>query len=369
MANSSFTLTNDNNEICFRPRGAWTLQNFTALIEAIKTLQIASDTNIKINGKELSELDSSGAMLLVKFLSEGKTVALEDFTVEQQKLFALVYERFKKEEESYSGSSWNFVKTIGKQALIVWGHIVGTISFFGETFSAFWRYFINPKRFRLKELFVQLEQVLLNSLFVVGLVTFLIGLVIAYLFAGQIQRYGANIFIVDGVVLAMSRELSPLIVATVMAGRSGSSFTAQIGAMKLNQEVDAIRILGLSPTDVLVLPRVIALVLSMPLLVFFGDVVGIAGGMILAEFQLDITSSTFLERMQSNIPVRHFVVGLVKAPFFAISIALIGCRMGLGVENNARSVGLNTTSTVVQSIVLVIILDAIFAIIFMKLGV
>ena len=204
---------------------------------------------------------------------------------------------------------------------------------------------------------------------IVALVTFLIGVVFAYLLGLQAQRYGANIFVVDGVGLAISRELSPLLVAVIVAGRSGAAFTAQIGTMKVQEEIDAIATLGLSPVQVLVLPRLIAIVIALPLLVFVGDLLGIAGGMLVGAWQLDIHASGFLERLHSVLPMSAPVVGLAKAPVFAAFIALIACRMGMLVARDARSVGVNTTSTVVQSIVWVIVLDAIFAVVLQSLGI
>ena len=156
--------------------------------------------------------------------------------------------------------------------------------------------------------------------------------------------------------------------AIIVAGRSGSAYTAQIGAMKLNEEVEALVTLGLQPMHVLVLPRIAALIVALPILVFVGDFVGIAGGMFIAEHKLGVTNATFLDRLQVAVPVRHFILGAIKAPVFAIFIAIIGCQMGLRAENNARSIGLATTSTVVQSIVSVILLDAAFAILFVELG-
>ncbi|MDH5343511.1 MAG: ABC transporter permease, partial [Betaproteobacteria bacterium] len=202
-----------------------------------------------------------------------------------------------------------------------------------------------------------------------GLVTFLIGVVIAYLLGIQALQYGANVFVVDGVGLAMCRELSPLLVAVVVAGRSGAAFTAQIGTMKVQQEIDAISTLGLSPVQVLVIPRLVAIIIALPLLVFVGYIAGILGGMLICAVQLDITPLTFLDRMHSVLPTSAPVVGLVKAPVFAAFIAIIACRMGMLVARDARSVGLNTTSTVVQSIVWVILLDAVFAIIFQHLDI
>jgi phospholipid/cholesterol/gamma-HCH transport system permease protein len=221
----------------------------------------------------------------------------------------------------------------------------------------------------LKELFIQLEQCGLNAVPVVTLVMFLIGTVIAYLFAGQIEKYGANIFIVDGVTIAICRELSPVIVAIIVAGRSGSAFTAQLGTMKLNEEVDALFTLGLSRMRVLIIPRVTALFICLPILVAVGDLIGILGGIAVADFRLGVLPETFIQRMHEVLKIKHVMVGLIKAPIFAIFIAIIGCKMGLTVENNARSVGLNTTSTVVQSIVSVILLNAGFAVLFVELGI
>jgi phospholipid/cholesterol/gamma-HCH transport system permease protein len=228
---------------------------------------------------------------------------------------------------------------------------------------------ITPGSLRFKELFVQLEQVGLNAIPICALITFLIGIVIAYLTGVQLEYYGANIFIVDGVSIAMCRELSPILVAIVVAGRSGSAFTAQLGTMKLNEEIDALQVLGLSPVRVLVMPRIIALMVSLPLLVFFGDIFGILGGILVADFRLGVTGATFIQRIQAVLEMKHVIVGLIKAPVFAYFIAIIGCRMGLNVEKNAKSVGVSTTRTVVRSIVAVILLNAAFAVLLSELGI
>ncbi len=209
----------------------------------------------------------------------------------------------------------------------------------------------------------------LDAIPIVALVTFLIGVVFAYLLGVQAQRYGAGIFVVDGVGLAICRELSPMLVAVVIAGRSGAAFTAQIGSMKVQEEIDAIRTLGLSPVQVLVIPRLVALTLALPLLVFVGDLCGIAGGLWAASWQLDIVPAAFLDRLHAVLPMSAVVVGLAKAPVFAVFIAVIACRMGLLVARDARSVGENTTSTVVQCIVSVIVLDAAFAVALQWMGI
>ena len=207
----------------------------------------------------------------------------------------------------------------------------------------------------------------IDAIPIVALVNFLIGVVIAYVLGVQAQRYGANLFVADGIGLGVCRELSPILGSVLVAGRSGAAFTAQIGTMKVEEEIDAISTLGLSPLQVLVIPRLVALVVALPLLVFVGDVAGIAGGMLVGAWQLDITPRVFVERVRGVLELPDFLVGIGKAPVFAAFIAVIACRMGLLVARDARSIGENTTSTVVQCIVWVFVLDAAFAVLFQHL--
>jgi phospholipid/cholesterol/gamma-HCH transport system permease protein len=255
----------------------------------------------------------------------------------------------------------------GKACVDMGELLAGHVEFFGRTLVELGSLALNPRRLRVHELFAQLGQVGVNAIPVVALVTFLIGVVMAYMLGLQAEKYGANIFVVDGVALGMAREFSPLIVATIMAGRSGAAFTAQLGTMKLTEEIDAIRTLGLEPAQVLVLPRVLALVITLPLLVFVGDIAGIAGAAMMANATLDISPHAFVSRLHVALAPRHYVIGIAKAPVFALFIAVIGCRMGMSVSRDTRSIGINTTSTVVQGIVAVILLDAIFAVIFQEL--
>ena len=220
------------------------------------------------------------------------------------------------------------VARVGKAAAGGADLLIGHVEFFGRTLAAIGRVLLRPRTLRVHELFAQLSQVGVTAIPVVVLVTFLIGVVMAYLLGIQAEKYGANIFVVDGVALGMTREFSPLIVATIMAGRSGAAFTAQLGTMKLTEEIDAIRTLGLDPAQVLVLPRVLALVITLPLLVFVGDVAGLAGAMMMAGTMLDIPPQAFVDRLQLALSPRHYVIGIVKAPVFALFIAVIGCRMG-----------------------------------------
>jgi phospholipid/cholesterol/gamma-HCH transport system permease protein len=246
--------------------------------------------------------------------------------------------------------------------------LVGHVNYFGAAVVGLVRSLVNPRAIRVRELTTQFEHVCLNAIPVIALVTLLIGIVVAYLLGLQAEKYGANIFVVDGVGIGATREFAPIIVAVIVAGRSGAAFTAQLGAMRLTEETDAILTLGLSPIDVLVLPRVIALMIAMPLLVFIGDVMSLLGAMLIAQPMLDITPTTFVERLRDSLEIKHVYVGLIKAPVFALVIAVIGCRNGMSVERDTRAVGMATTSTVVQSIVSVIMLDAGFAVLFRSLA-
>jgi phospholipid/cholesterol/gamma-HCH transport system permease protein len=252
---------------------------------------------------------------------------------------------------------------LGRAAAALGALLGGHLEFLGRTLAELAHTALHPRTLRLKELFAQLGQVGVQSIPVVALVTFLIGVVMAYMLGLQAEKYGANIFVVDGVALGITREFAPLIVATIMAGRSGAAFTAQLGTMKLTEEIDAIRTLGLEPAKVLVLPRVLALVITLPLLVFVGDIAGLAGSMLMAAGTLDISPQAFIERLHVALKPRHYLIGLAKAPVFALFIAVIGCRMGLSVSRDTRSIGINTTSTVVQGIVAVILIDALFAVV------
>lgn len=324
---------------------------------------------IVVDGSRLEELDTSGALLLLQFLSGKANGSAVTFSKLSERAAAIL-ELTKASARpacDFAPRNVSLVERIGRSTVEI-GQILNTLlGFVGETLVALMRTVLNPRSLRFKELTAQFEYVCIDAIPIVALVTFLIGIVITYLFGIQIEKYGANIFIVDGAALAISRELSPILVAIIVAGRSGSAFTAQIGTMKINEEIDAMTTLGLPPMTMLVVPRVLALMCAMPLLVFVGDVVGILGSMLIADLRLGVTGVTFLERLHVVLPVKSFFVGLGKAPVFAIFIAVIGCHLGLSVENNARSVGINTTSTVVRSIVAVILLNAGFAIVLSEL--
>jgi len=243
------------------------------------------------------------------------------------------------------------------------------LGFFGELCVVLFRLARNPRRIRFTSIVSHMQQVGIDAMPIVGLLAFLIGVVLTFISGDQLQKFGAGIFIVNLIGLGVLRELGILITAIIVAGRSGSAFTAEIGTMQINQEVDAMRTIGLDPMEVLVIPRTIALIIMLVPLGFFADIVGIAGGALMASFSLNVTFTQFFTQFQAVVGLQQLEVGLVKAPFFAFVIAMVGCFHGMQVSGSAESVGQQTTLSVVQSIFLVIALDAIFAVVFWAMGV
>jgi phospholipid/cholesterol/gamma-HCH transport system permease protein len=359
-------------------RGTWRLSRLRELSAQLTgltdQLQDAPRTDVPqcLDGSALDDIDTAAALLVLCALEDAGTdmpaLELHGFDERHARIVEVVRQRFAATAVADARRALSPLAQFGKAAADMGALLSGHVEFFGRTLSELGRVLVRPHTLRVHELFAQLGQVGVNAIPVVALVTFLIGVVMAYMLGLQAEKYGANIFVVDGVALGITREFSPLIVATIMAGRSGAAFTAQLGTMKLTEEIDAIRTLGLSSPQVLVVPRVLALVLTLPLLVFVGNVAGLAGAMMMSHLTLDITPTTFMERLHVALSPRHYVIGLAKAPVFALFIAIIGCRMGMSVSRDTRAIGIHTTSTVVQGIVAVILLDAIFAVVFQKLG-
>jgi phospholipid/cholesterol/gamma-HCH transport system permease protein len=244
----------------------------------------------------------------------------------------------------------------------VWG--LEMLSFFGSVCYETVATILQPRRLRFAALVNQIEETGLNALPILGLLSFLIGVVFAFQGADQLRRFGAEVFTVNLLAISILREIGGLMAAIIVAGRSGSAFTAQIGTMKVNEEIDALETLGLNTVEVLVLPRVIGLIVALPLLTFYANIMGLTGGAIMSYFDLGITVPAFLRQLHGAIGQWTFWVGLIKAPVFAFIIALVGCFEGLRVERNAGSVGRMTTQSVVASIFLVIIADAFFSVLF-----
>ena len=349
--------------------GTWRLTFLERITAQLSPLKLPP--KVIIDGSKIAEIDSAGALALLNYLElAGESRAqLIGFAQNELRIVEQVLKRLDAARAPTVHHREPIVAMIGRRAIEVGRGIVGDVNFLGATVAGLAHGLLRPHSLRVRELAVQFEQVCLNAIPVVALVTLLIGIVFTYLLGLQAEQFGANIFVVDGVGIGMTREFAPIIVAVIVAGRSGAAFTAQLAAMKLTEETDAIRTLGLSPMDVLVLPRVIALMVAMPLLVFVGDLMSLSGAIMVADSMLDVTPTTFISRLRDGLDISHPMVGLAKAPVFALVIAVIGCRMGMSVDRDTRAVGMATTSTVVQSIVSVILLDAAFAVFFQELGI
>ena len=256
---------------------------------------------------------------------------------------------------------------IGQGATGAFEQALALLGFVGECALALAACVAKPARLRWRPILFNIRSAGFDALPVVALLAFLLGVVIAYQGAGQLRQYGANIFVADLVGLSMLREFAPLIVAIILAGRSGSAYAAQIGTMAVTEEIDAMRTLGIAPLDVLVLPKLLALVVVLPLLTVFADVIGVLGGMVMARAQLGVGYIEFLERFVKAVSVTAYLIGICKAPVFAAIIAVVGCFQGFRTKGGADSVGRQTTRSVVQAIVLVIVADALFSIAFSAL--
>ncbi|WP_338241156.1 MlaE family ABC transporter permease [Aurantiacibacter hainanensis] len=257
---------------------------------------------------------------------------------------------------------------VGIKVIEFFGGVRSSIAFLGAVLMSALTLLIHPRRFRMKALVRQMELVGVTSLPIIGLMSFLIGIVIAQQGAVQLQQFGAETLTVNLVGRITLRELGVLMTAIMVAGRSGSAFAAQLGTMKLTEEIDAMRTIGVSPMEALVIPRLLAAVLMMPLLGFYASCVAIVGGAVIGDVMLGIPFWTFLARVQEVVPTYDFWVGMVKAPVFGLIVAMAGCYQGMQVKGNAEEVGLRTTQAVVQAIFMVIVLDAFFAVFFTEIG-
>ncbi|MEE7546451.1 ABC transporter permease [Xanthomonas sp. Kuri4-1] len=357
----------DQDRTRVRLSGSWVLA--TALPSA-ELLESVSGSVHRIDASGIQQLDSAGVLQLLRFASRAglKDDAIE-FREEHQALVCTIEEL--NDERPKRKRDYGFAAALERLGLAVsttGKDIVALASFLGENLVKLGRLLHAPRRFRTTSAVYHMEQVGLDAVPLVVLLSYLVGAVIAFLGSTILRDFGAEIYVVELVSIATLRELAVLMTAIVVAGRTASAFTAQIGAMKAREEIDAIQTLGLDPIDLLVLPRVVALVVMLPLLTFIAMIAGLAGGVTVGAFDLGIPPQMYFSRMHETMQLRHFLVGMAKAPIFALVIALIGCLEGLKVEGTAQSVGERTTSSVVQTISLVIIIDALAALWFMQVG-
>lgn len=322
-----------------------------------------------IDARQVSALDSAGVLQLLHLL-DAHQLDVDRLQVahHHQALLCTIEEVVDDRPSRSSNYGINAALSRLGQAVHRSAHdIIALVGFLGENLVKLARLVRQPRRLRLTATVAQMEQVGLDAVPLIALLSFLVGAVVAFLGSTILRDFGAEIFVVELVNIAFLREFGVLLTAIVLAGRTASSFTAQIGAMQSREEIDAMRALGLDVIDLLVMPRLLAMLVMLPLLTFIAMLAGLAGGVTVGAYALDIPPQMYLARMQDTIELRHLLVGLAKAPVFAVVIALIGCLEGLKVTGTAQSVGERTTASVVQAISLVIVLDAFAAIWFMQM--
>ncbi|UBM25534.1 MlaE family lipid ABC transporter permease subunit [Pseudomonas sp. p1(2021b)] len=373
MTTPSATLDTSSQPACLRIAGDWTLAHYAELKRESDQLRTQYGDDAIADLSQLGRLDTAGASLLAELLgSERLSRCTSELPDASRALLKNVYCSVQdycipvKEPERHV--LLLLLERIGCAVATLWQDTRQLLGFIGLILETLARRALQPHRWRVTPVVAHIEQTGLDAAPIVALLTFLVGAVVAFLGATVLADFGATIFTVDLVAFSFLREFAVLLTAILMAGRTASAFTAQIGSMKANEEIDAIRTLGLNPIELLVAPRVLALLISLPLLTFVAMICGIVGGAVVCALSLGISPAMFLSLLQSDIGVQHFLVGLVKAPFFAFLIAAIGCLEGFKVTGSAESVGAHTTSSVVQSIFVVIVLDAVAALFFMEMG-
>ncbi|MBC3808089.1 MlaE family lipid ABC transporter permease subunit [Undibacterium seohonense] len=352
--------------------GVWTARNLKAIksqLAQLQTLVVPDQSEILLDGAKLEKIDSAGFWILQneldKIRQQGKTIQFLNWPAQYQKLVDVV--AIEKDSDSVAPVSEELEPTIlarlGKVSYLAMHSVLVLLSFIGEVAQSLVLVMWIPRRWRPRMILRQIQIAGLNALPIIGVTSFLLGIVIAYQGADQLKHYGANIFVVDLLGYSMLREFSPLITAIIVAGRSGSAYAAQIGSMVVNEEIDAMRTIGIAPIELLVLPKIIALLVALPLVTVFSDITGVMGGMVMARSQLAVDFPEFLMRFGHEVQLASFLIGVGKAVVFALVIATIGCFQGFQTKANADSVGQQTTRSVVQSIFIIIIFDALFSVV------
>ena len=365
--------------------GEWRALRLAAIDAALALLDLAGVRRVEISTARLQVLDLSGAWRLHEFIKQaqasGTEVAFQGAPPDQLRLVDQTLrgksppcsERDTKiplspiaELEAPAVRSLEF---LGRHALLYGRDLVRDLAFLGRMSVTAARGVMSLRRLRPTSITRHVYDTGITAIPIVALIAFLISVIIAYMGAQQLRTFGAVIFVVDLVTIGVLRELGVLLTSIIVAGRSGSAFAAEIGSMKLNEEVDALYATGVDPFEVLVLPRVLGLVIALPLLTVIADIVGLTGGALLSRFLLDISLTQYVTRAQEAISPTTFWVGVIKAPVFAVLIAMAGCYRGMQVRDSSRELGRLTTLAVVQAIFLVIFADAVFAVLFLELGI
>lgn len=365
IKNSPLEFSTNSDKTTIFLQGSWDYRLSKKFMNKFLNL-VKNSADIELDFKNLENLDYFTALFLRQNLKD-KNYKIINSNSKIDSIFAMMSDE--KIDLDYLPKKRNsgFFESVGRASVEVINNLINLATFLGEFFVKSIFLFIKPKRLRVKEIFNYAKDSGIDSLFIVGLTAFLIGIVLAYIGSDMLSRFGATIYIIDIMGMLTLREIAPLIAAIVIAGRSASSFTAQIGVMKITEEIDAMRTMGFDPFYFLAMPRILAMIIITPFVIFIADLISIVAQMIVCEAYLDISVQDYLDRFKSNVHFRHFLVGMIKAPFFGAIIAIIGCMRGFEVKGNTQSIGEFTTLSVVNAIFWVIALDAIFAVVFSEL--
>ncbi len=354
--------------------GEMLTQSLSAVEDAFRATR-PDAAHVTVDMSEIDALDTGGAWLIADLKNRcaamGATVAFDGLKPAHSALLETVSENIPKDipAEAPPKGFMPWLESLGQSTVGAGRDTMSILGFLGLTLHRLGRTMIMPWRLRRAAVVSQMEETGFKALPIVALMGFLIGVVLAFQGATQLKQFGAEIFVVELISISVLRELGILLTAIIVAGRSGSAFTASIGSMKVQEEIDAMRTLGLDPIEVLVIPRVLALLIMLPILGFVADIAGLFGGALMSWIDLGVSPGMFITRLKENTSVWHLAVGLIKAPFFAMVIGVIACWQAMQVKGSAQSVGQRTTASVVQSIFMVIAIDALFSIFFSEIGV
>ena len=356
----------------FKISDSWEYHNLTPKIKELDKLYKSSNLEKEIifDFKDLEEIDSSGIILVIKYkiLFENKDieVKINNISSKHEKMLKLYSDNYVHKEHVIEKEPF-FLEQVGKFAFDKTNHFKNFLYFLGRLFTHFLYLFLHPSKIRFKATINQMEIAAIPILPIVALALFLVGFVTAYQGADQLGKFGASIIVIEMSTMSMFREIAPFLAAVIIAGRSASSFTAQIGTMKITEEISAMRTMDLDIDIFLILPRIIALIIVLPLIVFFADMASLAGEMVIAKYHLGVSYTQFIDRIYEFVEIRHILLGILKAPLFGILIAIIGCYRGLQVRSGT-DIGKYTTKSVVDSIFWLIVVNAIISLISIQLG-
>lgn len=375
MSQTTSSLVHSDNQTLYI-EGEWVLSHYSDLQHAVAQQKQRNSSFTRLDFSGLKALDTAGAGQLCTLIGADQLNhyldQATDLSSERKALLLTVAQALIETgppvEQKKPSAFLQFFGKIGLSLQDFGKDAVELVAFIGMTLQSMMRTALHPSRWRINALVQQIEETGLNAVPIVTLLTFLVGAVIAFLGSTILKDFGATLYTVDLVGFSFMREFAVLLTAILMAGRTASAFTAQLGSMKANEEIDALRAQGLDPVQILVLPRVFALLITLPLLTFIGMISGIIGGALVCYFVLDISPTMFLALFQADLTITNFYVGMAKAPIFAFLIAVIGCLQGFKVSGSAQSVGEHTTAAVVHSIFIVIVLDAVAALYYMEMG-